>query len=117
MSAVTAVKGTLVIQLRDWDRLLAEKPRFTVGSAHCQGQRQLIPIYLWDLQKLWQPCNVEIVFLELEGDLVHPRSYTLPFCPIPSDALLRSIRDAGFKDVSRHGLEDSGWYTLRATKE
>ena len=117
MSAVTAVEGTLVIQLRDWDRLLAEKPRFTIGSAHRQGQRQLIPIYLWDLQKLWQPSNLEVIFLELEGDLVRPRSYTLPFCPIPSDALLKSIRDAGFTDVNRHELEDSGWYTLRATKE
>jgi hypothetical protein len=117
MSAVTAVEGTLVIHLRDWDRLLAEKPRFTIGSTHRQGQRQLIPLYIWDLQKLWQPSNLEIVFLELEGDLVRTRSYTLPFCPIPSDALSKSIHDAGFTDVNRHELEDSGWYILCATKE
>jgi hypothetical protein len=117
MSAVTAVEGTLVIHLRDWDRLLAEKPRFTIGSGYRQGQRQLISIYIWDFQKLWQPSTLEIVFLELEDDLVRPRSYTLPFCPIPSDVLLKSMRDVGFTDINRHEFEDSGWYMLRATKE
>jgi ubiquinone/menaquinone biosynthesis C-methylase UbiE len=115
MFAVTAAGGVLIIQLRDWDGLLSEKPRLTVGAVRRQGEHRLIPIYIWNLLGMWQPSNVEIVFLELEGDLVRTRSYSLPFCPIPSDDLMRSIQDAGFAEVDRYSLGD-GWYAIQATK-
>ncbi len=115
MFAVTAVGGVLVINLRDWEGLLAEKPRLTVGSVRRQGERRLIPMYMWNLRGMWLPSDVEIVFLELDGDVARTRSYSLPFCPIPSDDLVRSSRDAGFAQVDRYSLED-GWYAIRATK-
>ncbi len=115
MFAVTAVGGVLVIQLRDWDGLLAKKPRLTVGTVRREGEHRLIPMYIWNLRGMWLVSDVEIVFLELEGDVARTRSYSLPFCPIPSDDLLRSIRDAGFAQVDRYSLED-GWYAIHATK-
>jgi ubiquinone/menaquinone biosynthesis C-methylase UbiE len=115
MFAVTAVGGVLFIQLRDWDGLLLEKPRLTVEPVRRQGEHRLIPMYIWNLRGMWLPGDVEIVFLELDGDVVRTRSYSLPFCPIPSDDLMRSIRDAGFAQVDRYSLED-GWYAIHATK-
>lgn len=115
MFAVTAIGGVLVIQLRDWDGLLAEKPRVTVGAVCRQGEHRMIPMYIWNLRGMWLPSDLEIVFLELDGDVVRTHSYSLPFCPIPSDDLIRSIREAGFAQVDRYSLED-GWYAIHATK-
>lgn len=116
MSTVLSAGGTLAIQTRDWDRLLAEKPRFTVGNLLHRGDHHLIPMYIWSLRGMWQQSSVEIVFLELVGDVVQPRSYTLPMWPIPFDHLMHAVADAGLTGIERRGRGDGRWYALLAKK-
>jgi SAM-dependent methyltransferase len=116
MAAVLSGGGTLAIETRDWERLVAEKPRFTVGRLRCYEGRQLIPVYIWDVEGMWQPSKVEILFLELEGETVRHRSYVLPMQPIPYDDLSRSLEEAGLRLLGREPAMNEGRYVLLASK-
>jgi hypothetical protein len=116
MAAVLARGGTLAVEIRDWERLVATKPRFTVGQLRCHDRRNVIPIYIWDVQGMWRASRVDILFLELEGDSVHYRSHELPMYPIPYDDLVKSLGDVGLQLRGRQAAADEGRYVLLATK-
>jgi hypothetical protein len=116
MAAALARGGTLAVEIRDWERLVATKPRFTVGQLRCHDQRNVIPTYIWDVRGMWQASKVEILFLELQGDSVHYRSHELPMYPIPYDDLVKSLGDVGLQLRGRQAAADEGRYVLLATK-
>lgn len=115
MAAVLAEGGTLAVETRDWERLVAEKPRFTVGQLRSHEGRQVIPLYVWDVSGMWQLSTVEILFLELEGENVRYRSHALPFWPIPYGDLAEALDEAGLRVLGREP-GDEGRYVLLATK-
>lgn len=93
-----------------------EKPRFTVGTVRSHNQRQLVPIYIWDVRGMWQASRVEILLLELQGDRVMHRCHALPMYPIPYDDLVNSLIQVGLQACERQAAAEEGRYVLLVTK-
>ncbi|MCX7921454.1 MAG: bifunctional GNAT family N-acetyltransferase/class I SAM-dependent methyltransferase [Clostridia bacterium] len=90
--------GKLVIDSRNWDKLMNHYDRFqTYGVKEYDGKK-FIPVYVWNLNSFNIRSNVEIAFIEIiDGKETTCRSFRLDFTPFSHDDFIERLRDTGFE--------------------
>ncbi len=100
MRLVLRSGGQLVLETRDWERLLSERIRFTCFGPRERDGRRCVPLYVWNFsEEPTAPVVVEVVLpIESEGS-VTLRSYPIRYYPFTVAQLEGRLRQAGFASV------------------
>ncbi len=102
--------GLLLLSLRDYDALVADKPRFT--SEHVQdrpdGRRIVFQLRDWASNGRQYRAH-QFLIKENDGgfELKH---FEIEHRALLRDELMAAVRGAGYQDVRWHGPEASGYY-------
>jgi len=104
--------GLLLLSIRDYDVLLAERPRATPVQVYdgSDGEGQRAVFQVWE----WEPDGRTYIMhqfiLNQEGDDWRTTHLTTQLRAIPRKDLTRSLHGAGFTDIAWHMPKDSGYY-------
>ena len=102
--------GLLLLSIRDYDALVADKPRFT--SEHVQdrpdGRRIVFQLRDWASNGRQYRAH-QFLIKEKDGgyELKH---FEIEHRALLRDELMAAVRGAGYQDVRWHGPEASGYY-------
>lgn len=110
-------KGTLVIETRNWEKLVAENNRFTVYDKISYLNKEYIPMYHWKLNGLEKEAEVEILFQEIwEDNHVELHESSLSFTPFTHRSLLDTMKKLGL-DITRDTFhKECDWYMIYGKK-
>lgn len=102
--------GLLLLSLRDYDALLADKPRFNNQHVHDRPDGRRVVFQLWDWASDDRSYrNHQFLIKETNGqyELKH---FETVLRVLLRDEIVTAVRAAGYKDVRWHGPEKSGYY-------
>jgi SAM-dependent methyltransferase len=117
MGSVLEPDGTLVVDSRNWDKHLVERPANQALAPVELGQTRCRPIYLWDYGETFQgPHEVTIVLLFERGEAAEVRRHRLTFTGFSCDDLCRRLEAAGLCGVEREWSADESWYAVTARR-
>jgi SAM-dependent methyltransferase len=102
--------GLLLLSLRDYDALIADKPRF--NNEHVQdkpdGRRVVFQLWDWASDGHRYKMN-QFLIREIEGRYDFKHFHT-ELRALRRDEVLAAARDAGYEKVSWHDPDTSGYY-------
>jgi len=100
--------GLLLISLRDYDRLLAARPRTTEPRVYDGGKRIVFQLWDWLEQESIYTIN-HFIIRETKGRWETKHSATL-YRALPRQELTAILEGTGFADVEWHPPEATGYY-------
>lgn len=104
--------GLLLLSIRDYDALLAERPRATpvqvYDGSDGEGQRAVFQIWEWAADG--RAYTMHQFILNQEGDDWRTTHLTTQLRAIPRDDLAGILHGAGFIGSAWHMPKDSGYY-------
>ena len=114
--SVLNVGGRLVLDTRNWEKLLNERIRYTHYDLRSRAGKSCIPIYIWNFpQKKNELMKVEILLpIEYEGKIdlhVHP----IICHPFTFKQLQTCLTEAGFVVMENDYSPDRDWYRVIAS--
>ena len=113
MRAVLKDSGRLLIDSRNWKKLLAERPRFTAFGVREREGLRCIPFYVWTFpDRPRGPVLVEVVFLFDRDGKVHLKSHRVTYYPFQVEELLDRLEKAGFTEPSTEYADDKDVYRV-----
>lgn len=109
------VDGTLVIETRNWEKVLLENKHFTVYDKLSYQDKEYVPLYHWILTDMEQESNVEIIIQEI-GANNHVTLYKseLTFTPFTHQSLLHMLENMGLRVVKDTYDTNNDWYFVYA---
>jgi SAM-dependent methyltransferase len=117
MGSVMEPAGRLVVDSRNWDKHLAERPANQALPPIQLGDTRCRPIYLWDYGAAFEgPHAVTIVLLLERGESAEVRRHRLTFQGFSCDDLCRRLEAAGLCGVEREWSADESWYAVTARR-
>jgi len=117
LTQVLKTQGTLVVETRNWDKIIMEDKRFTVYDKTLYKDKEYIPLYHWKMNGMEHEAEVEILFQEIDGDN-HVRIYesSLRFTPFRYMDLLAVMRNLGLEIVRDTFDKECDWYLIYGRK-
>ncbi len=113
LSSLLKPKGTLVIQTRNWDKVIAENKEYTVYDKVSYTDKEYIPLYHWKLKGMEQEAKVEIIFQEISSDnRVTLYQSDLTFTPFTYKSLLEMMRNLNLKIIKDTFDMKNDWYFI-----
>jgi len=114
---VLKTQGTLVVETRNWDKIIMEDKRFTVYDKIRYKDKEYIPLYHWRMNGMEHEAEVEILFQEIDGDN-HVRLYesSLRFTPFRYIDLLDAMRSLGLEIIQDTFDKECDWYQIYGRK-
>jgi SAM-dependent methyltransferase len=114
--SVLNVGGRLVLDTRNWAKLLAERTRYTHFGPRSRDGKRCVPIYIWNFPKRTnEPIQVEVLLpIEHEGKVdlhVHP----IVCHPFTLQQLQTCLAEAGFSVMENDYSPDRGEYRVIAS--
>lgn len=109
--------GRLLIGTRNWEKLLAEKVRWSsVGPRHRDGKR-CVPLYSWTFPRAkGKSLTVEVVFPVEQDRKVSVSAYAVEYYPFGVESLLRRLRRVGFNEIQSNYTPNAGHYKVTCRK-
>ena len=111
LSKLLKPKGTLVIETRNWDKVIAENKKYTAYDKISYNGKDYIPLYQWNLHDVEQEAKIEILLQEISSDnkvTIYPSE--LSFTPFTHDSLIEMIRKLNLK-ITRDNFDmENDWY-------
>ena len=109
--------GTLVIETRNWEKIISENKRFTVTEKLAYEGKEYIPLYYWQLSGMENEAQVTILFQEIGNDnRVELYENTLHFTPFMQPSLLDMMEKCGLEIVKDTFADGEGWYVVYGRK-
>jgi hypothetical protein len=104
-AAVLRPEGILVVQNRNYDRLLQERQRFTPVAARTEGEDETLFVRITDFPAAPSQETIEFTILTLKkrGGKWSQSSQSTPLRAIRRATLENALRAAGFKALSAYG--------------
>lgn len=110
-------EGTLVIETRNWEKVVAENNRFTVYDKISYLNKEYIPMYHWKLNGIEQEAEVEILFQEIwEDNHVELYQSSLSFTPFTHMSLLNTMKKLGLDIIRDTFDKECDWYLIYGKK-
>jgi len=102
--------GLLLLSMRDYDALIADKPRFNNEHVHDKPDGRRIVFQLWD----WAAdgCHYKMnqfLIREIDGSYDFKHFHT-ELRALRRSEVMAAVREAGFEKVNWHTPEQSGYY-------
>lgn len=113
LSKLLKPKGTLVIETRNWDKVIAENKKYTVYDKVSYKGKDYIPLYHWNLNGMEREAKIEILFQEISSDnkvTLYPSD--LNFTPFTYNSLIEMMRNLNFKITTDTFDMQNDWYFI-----
>lgn len=113
LSKLLKPSGTLVIETRNWDKVIAENKEYTVYEKLSYKNKDYIPLYHWKLKGMEREAKVEILFQEISSDnKVTLYQSDLNFTPFTHNSLIEMMKNLNLK-ITRDTFDmESDWYFI-----
>jgi SAM-dependent methyltransferase len=105
-AAVTEPGGALVIQTRNYDRLLRDRSRFMPVSSRTDGQEETLFLRITDFRDQGDLIDFTVVTLKKRGGAWTQSARTTPLRALRRQTLEDALRTAGFKRLHVFGGYD-----------
>jgi len=110
-------KGILVIETRNWEKIVVENNRFTVYDKISYLNKEYIPMYHWKLNGIEQEAEVEILFQEIwEDNHVELYENSLSFTPFTHMSLVDTMKKLGLDIIRDTFDKECDWYLIYGEK-
>jgi glycine/sarcosine N-methyltransferase len=104
MRAVLREGGRLVIESRNWEKLHADRVRFTNFGLQERAGLRCIPLYVWNFgREFHEPLVVEVVFVFEQQGKVRLQTYDIAYQPFHTEQLHSLLEQAGFSNLTTAG--------------
>ena len=100
--------GLLLVSIRDYDRLLHERPRATMPDVHDNGKRVVFQIWNWQTDGL--TYGVDYFILRDHAGQWETFHQTMAFRALPKGELIDVLGVVGFSDIRWHTPEETGYF-------
>ena len=102
--------GLFVASIRDYDRLLAEKPSFEGANVLGASECEVITFQVWDWSKESDTCLIRLFTMTREANGWQVRELRTRYRAIRRKELTRALESAGFSKIAWHTPEQSGYF-------
>jgi len=102
--------GTLLLSVRDYDALIADKPRFNSQHVQDRDDGRRIVFQLWDWEDCGRRYRVHQFLIRQEDGDYRINHFETRLRALQRDELLSAVRAAGYAQVRWHVPEESGYY-------
>lgn len=110
---VTKNGGKIVMDTRNWDKVIQDNVRFTTSEIKEYIDKKYIFTYIWNLNGFDKQSNVEILFIEITNDKeTRCIPFRLDFTPFKHDEFVRRLKDCGLKIVKDNFLLNNDTYSI-----
>ncbi|MDP4094058.1 MAG: class I SAM-dependent methyltransferase [Bacillota bacterium] len=105
--------GKLVIDTRNWDKVINDNVRFVTSDVKEYLDKKYIFTYIWNLNGFDVPSSVEILFVEiLNGKETKCIPSRLDFTPFKHDEFVNRLKACGLKILSDNYQPDNDYYSI-----
>jgi glycine/sarcosine N-methyltransferase len=113
---MTRPGGHVVIHLRNWEKLHAERQVVQVANrVRSRGGRRCVMLYAWEVpDRLDQEHIAHIVFLFEDGDRIEPHEYRISLLPVTVAELRERLELAGLREAGTDFAETADDYVVIA---
>jgi 2-polyprenyl-3-methyl-5-hydroxy-6-metoxy-1,4-benzoquinol methylase len=102
--------GLLLVSIRDYDRLVRERPRSEKPRVFDASERRRIVFQVWDWSSDGRTYMAhQFIIREAEGKW-KTSHYAVEYRALLRDELSKVLREAGFSDIRWHMPKESGFY-------
>jgi len=107
--------GSLILDTRNWEKICAEKTRFSTLGPRIRNGHRCVILYVWNYPKRrTDPHTIEVVMIfETDGRLT-VRNYPITYYPFRFQELIRRLKAAGFGSFQTNYTRKLGDYFIRA---
>lgn len=126
MAALVKPGGYVYFDTRNWDKILAERPRFYTYNPNFVDSTRINLVQVWDyLPDGAMDFNLLFTF-EKENRIVQRETFVEHYYPLPRELLLAALRNAGCSHIrqmpyptqfTQISAEDASWYCVLAKKD
>ncbi|MHC1682214.1 MAG: class I SAM-dependent methyltransferase [Clostridiaceae bacterium] len=110
---VTKNGGKIIIDTRNWDKILKENIRFQTSDVKNYNNRKYIFTYIWNLNGFNNPSNVEILFTEILNDKeTRCIPSKLDFVPFTHEEFIERLKKCNLKILKDDFNLDKGYYSI-----
>jgi len=95
---VTKKGGKIIIDTRNWDKVLNENIRFNTSNIIEYNNKKFMFTYIWNLNGFNNISKVEILFIEIiDGKKTKCKPLALDFMPFTHDDFILILKECGLK--------------------
>lgn len=110
---VTKNDGNIVIDTRNWDKVIKENIRFTTSDVKKYNDKKYIFTYIWDLKGFDKCSSVEILFIEITDDKeTKCVSFKLDFTPFKHEEFISRLKSLGLKILKDNFRLNNDMYSI-----
>ncbi len=103
-------KGRFVASIRDYDRLLAERPSFMAPNLDGVPERGAITFQIWDWSKESDTYRVRLFIMSQASSGWRVKEARTRYRAIRRNELTSALESAGFTKIVWHAPEQSGYF-------
>ena len=116
MRAVLREGGQLVIDSLNWEKLYADRVRFTHFDLRERAGIRCIPLYVWNFGgEFHEPVVVEVVLVFEQQGKVRLQTYPIAYQPFHNEQLHSVLRQAGFGNLKTDWTSQANSYRVVAS--
>ncbi len=116
MREVMREGGTLVIESLNWEKLYADRVRFTHFDLRERGGIRCIPLYVWNFgREFHEPLLVEVVLVFDRQGTVQLKTYDIAYQPFHTAQLHTLLQQAGFSNRTTNWTSQASSYRVVAS--
>lgn len=110
MAAMVTPGGLLLASTRDYDRLMAERPRSSELKIIDDGTERRVVFQLWDWEMDGSLCHIQIFIIRQHAARTETLVFPSVYRALTRDMLTAALRAAGLTGIRWLGPEESGFY-------
>ena len=103
-------KGLFVASIRDYDRLLAERPSYVVMNPGGTHEEEVIVFQIWDWSKESDTYLLRLFIMNQVASDWRVKEIRTRYRAMRRNELTAALESAGFAKVTWHGPEQSGYF-------
>jgi len=105
-----AGNGLFIASIRDYDRLLAERPSFMGGNVQGVPEREVITFQIWDWSKESDTYLIRLFIMSQKSGGWQVREVRTRYRAIRRNELTLALESAGFTKIAWHTPEQLGYF-------
>lgn len=110
---VTKIGGKIVIDTRNWDKVILDDVRFSTSDITIYNGRKYVFTYIWNLNGFKKSSYVEILFIEIINDKkTNCIPFRLDFTPFKHKDFITLINECGLRVLKDNFRVDSEYYSV-----
>lgn len=117
MYSILKPGGHLVLDSRNWEKIMQERNRFTNFGVRERDGTRCIPLYVWSYpEEFAGQLTAEVVLVFEREKLVFTRAYPIVYYPFRFEQLRACLMKTGFDNIESDYSLDCGMYGIKVQK-